>query len=73
MDDDAITRGLIACDHYTTPGQRELFYTTKEGKFSMYIDAVTKKMGPSSFCDSLLMRPFDGLRLNSVKSAFAKW
>lgn len=26
-------------------------YSTEEGKFSCYIDAVSKKMGPSSYCD----------------------
>ncbi len=26
-------------------------YTIEEGKFSMYVDAVAKKMGPSSYCE----------------------
>lgn len=31
-------------------GVPKYLFTTKEGKFSMYIDAVEKKLGPSSFC-----------------------
>ncbi len=33
--------------------------TYDEGTFSMYIDAVEKKMGPSSFCDESEYVPFD--------------
>ena len=34
-----------------------MYHYTEEGKFSMYIDAVAQKMGPSSYCESLRMRP----------------
>ena len=34
-------------------------YHTKEGKFSLYIDAVKGKIGPSSYCESILMRSVD--------------
>lgn len=33
-------------------------YTTKEGAFSCYVDAVEKKIGPSSFCPPEEMRPW---------------
>lgn len=32
-------------------------YEVKEGAFSMYIDAVTRKTGPSSYGEALAMRP----------------
>jgi len=37
-------------------GVDQIMYHTEEGKFSMYIDLVNQKMGPSSFCseDELL-------------------
>lgn len=34
----------------------EFMYHTKEGKFSLYVDAVSNKIGPSSYCNPLLMR-----------------
>jgi len=37
----------------------DLCYYTKEGTFSMYIDAVNSMMGPSSFCDNSKMVPFN--------------
>jgi len=38
-------------------GVPKLLFTTQEGKFSMYVDAVEMKCGPSSYCDPGLMRP----------------
>lgn len=32
-------------------GVHEVFMTSEEGKFSMYVDAVAKEMAPSSYCD----------------------
>ena len=34
-------------------------YHTREGAFSMYIDAVQMKMGASSFDESVDLVPFD--------------
>ncbi len=36
-----------------------LLYSVKEGQHSMYIDAVSSTMGPSSFCNSSRMTPLD--------------
>jgi hypothetical protein len=57
-------------------GVDSLYYTTQEGKFSAYIDAVEKKIGPSSYCDPMLMRPLSTERYSSdmeraIKSTFA--
>ena len=38
-------------------GVQEALMTGGEGKFSMYIDAVSGTMGPSSYCDPSLMVP----------------
>lgn len=40
-------------------------YSTKEGKFSMYVDAVANKVGPSSFCNQLEMRKLDLAKMSS--------
>jgi MoaA/NifB/PqqE/SkfB family radical SAM enzyme len=40
-------------------GIDDRFYETKEGRFSMYIDAVKGVAGPSSFCASEDMKPID--------------
>lgn len=60
--------------------KENILYTTKEGKFSMYIDAVEKRMGPSSYCDSLHMRklPISGSYVSDdgvkeIVDAFARW
>jgi len=37
-------------DEIQKSGIEPRLYTTKEGVFSMYIDAVQRKMGPSSYC-----------------------
>ena len=37
----------------------DYMYETKEGKFSCYIDAVEKKIGPSSYCDQEKMIKLD--------------
>lgn len=39
-------------------GVQAQLYTRNEGEFSMYIDAVAKKAGPSSYCNELLMKPY---------------
>jgi hypothetical protein len=59
---------------------RGIFTTAKDGKFSMYIDAVSRKMGPSSYCDPLLMRPLPSVAYlerektaSAIETAFAKW
>lgn len=73
MDSEAL-RGVAA----NSSNVRGLLYGTDEGKFSMYIDAVTKRMGPSSYCESLLMRPLPE-RLSEwsghekVAEAFSRW
>lgn len=68
-------------------GISRIFYGTEEGKFSMYIDAVSKRMGPSSYCEPLLMKPLEPQALlsadvfrdrgedmvKSIKGAFARW
>lgn len=36
-------------------GVPKWMYEVEEGKFSMYLDAVNKRMGPSSYCDPSLM------------------
>lgn len=50
-----------------------LFYTTEEGKFSMYIDAVAGKMGPSSYCEPLRMRPVVAHDAEHMLEAYAGW
>jgi len=37
----------------------DILFSTEEGKFSCYIDAVEMRMGPSSFCDKSLLVSFD--------------
>lgn len=34
-------------------------YSIEEGKFSMYLDALEGKMGPSSFCEEDKMESID--------------
>ena len=50
-------------------------YATEEGKFSMYIDAVAAKMGPSSYCEPLRMTPCPiGYGVEAaITEAFPKW
>ncbi len=46
-----------------------LLRTSPEGKFSMYIDAVTETCGPpSSYCAETLMEP-----IGDIHSQFASW
>lgn len=52
-------------------------YEVREGAFSMYIDAVTMQMGPSSYCDQGLMRPlpesnYKGEMKAAIRAAFAE-
>ncbi len=51
----------------------DLLYETEEGKFSMYIDAVGKKVGPSSFCDEDKMIPFEKMSGGFIRDQFAKF
>lgn len=37
----------------------DIVYQTEEGRFSMYIDAVLGKVGPSSYCEPLRMRQLE--------------
>lgn len=51
-------------------------FHTQEGKHSMYIDAVAQRMGPSSYVESLKMRPLDlGSYIieKPMLEAFQKW
>jgi hypothetical protein len=62
-------------DEYGIP---EYCYSVKEGKFSMYIDAVRMEMGPSSFCSKDEMVPFtkeerDNLHNDQIVRNFANW
>ena len=40
-----------------------------EGKFSMYVDAVNRTCGPSSYCPADMMEPIT----QDIRSQFAKW
>ncbi|MCA9886528.1 MAG: radical SAM protein, partial [Anaerolineae bacterium] len=44
----------------------KLFVTKTEGAFSMYVDAVTGRLGPSSYCNDDQMVPFTDLRSEIV-------
>jgi len=46
--------------------------TTLEGKFSMYMDAVANKMGPSSYCDAAEMVAIPDT-CEEIAEQFAKW
>ena len=37
------------------------FYTKEEGAFSMYVDAVARKLGPSSYCKPSEMQPIENI------------
>jgi hypothetical protein len=62
-------------------GADKVLISAKEGAFSMYIDAVEERMGPSSYCDASEMVPVaEKRRLNDaeptadeIKKAFAKF
>lgn len=52
--------------------------TTEEGKFSMYIDAVSKRMAPSSYCDESQYVPcctssYNCYSEDLIEAAFKKW
>ena len=55
-------------------GVPDLFYETKDGRFSMYVDAVAWTAAPSSYCDPSLFRPLpkylDVARLGEMFRAF---
>jgi organic radical activating enzyme len=42
--------------------------TSPEGRFSMYVDAVTDTCGPSSYCEAELMEP-----IGNIRTQFANW
>jgi hypothetical protein len=48
-------------------------YHVKEGKFSMYIDAVDSKVGPSSYCNPLQMRKVNNMDKKTILDAFQSW
>lgn len=48
-------------------------YFTKEGKFSMYVDAVAGKIGPSSYCPEDQMVGFKDFAISTVENAFARF
>ena len=51
----------------------KVLMTSEEGKFSMYVDAVTMMQGPSSYMPDL-MEPIDECHmLSSIQTAYAKW
>jgi hypothetical protein len=45
-------------------------YETQEGRFSMYIDAVEMKLGPSSFVEDIAMKRVKDLGEKTILSAF---
>lgn len=51
----------------------EALYETSDGTFSAYIDAVTGKMGPSSYVSASAMRPYGELRWKDDKPLRAVW
>ena len=63
-------------------GVEECLMTAEEGKFSMYIDAVDGRMGPSSYCDESLYVPMygkdnvvvgRGVTRAAIEDAFRGW
>jgi hypothetical protein len=53
----------------------EFSYFTDEGKFSMYIDAVENKIGPSSYCEQLKMKKLnkDENFTAQILNHYSKW
>jgi len=49
-------------------GVPHILRSSPEGKFSMYLDAVTNTCGPSSYCDPDLMEP-----VVDLPAQFARW
>ncbi len=45
-------------------------FDTKDGKFSCYIDAVAKKIGPSSYCSPDQMIDLTDINIKDVFSTF---
>lgn len=52
-------------------GHSRLLYSTKEGKFSCYIDAVSEMIGPSSYETELYPLVFDQGYATSIRDRFA--
>jgi len=50
-------------------GIPDYLFHTQEGKFSMYVDAVTKMAGPSSYCDPSEMIPWDFKKTEYLESS----
>jgi hypothetical protein len=48
-------------------------YETTEGKFSMYIDAVTNKIGPSSFAPDKMVPVVNWNYAHTIRQEFSKW
>jgi hypothetical protein len=48
-------------------------YETKEGCFSMYADAVSRKLGPSSYVEDIAMKRVEHFTPEAISSAFAQW
>jgi hypothetical protein len=44
-----------------------------EGKFSMYWDAVARKIGPSSYCEKGDMVSLSKDLIEGITTEFAKW
>lgn len=53
-------------------GAPKALVTSPEGKFSCYIDAVERRMGPSSYVEKSAMQPLT-LDVDAFKATFAKW
>jgi len=70
---------VVAADYeeqILAAGIPSYLFTTKEGKFSMYLDAVQKKVGPSSFCpaEQMINIPNSGYGLEeAVLESFKGW
>lgn len=45
-------------------------YTVREGDFSMYVDAVTRRAAPSSYCDEKLYRKLEVSTADELTSVF---
>ena len=55
-------------------GVHDALFTAQEGKFSMYIDAVEKRVAPSSYCAENQYVPFENRKERElIESAFKEW
>jgi len=61
-------------DQLRAAGVNNVFYTVQEGKHSMYLDAVKRKIGPSSYCDPALMISLPEYDADGfILSRYAEW